>query len=311
MLNTVLLILPDFCLILLGYILLTRLNFGREFWAQSEKLVFYVLFPPLLFRSVSSANIDVLTAGQFLLVALGAMILAVASAWSVRYFVKADDWTHASVFHCGFRFNTYIGFALCLKLFGDDGFALMALLIAFWVPISNAIAVSVLAAAVAKKEGSKGNVSLTKTVCKAVVQNPLIIATVLGLIFNVLKIQVPDVVSTFLKNLGSASLCMGLLCIGAGLKIQEIQKNLSLISACTLQRLVIVPLIAFVVCWYFKLSALEAGVTILFAGLPTAQSCYVMTANMRGNAPLVAEVTTAQTLMAMVTLPILLLFIAI
>lgn len=51
------------------------------------------------------------------------------------------------------------------------------------------------------------------------------------------------------------------------------------------------------------LDPVEAGVAILFAALPTAQSCYVMTASMKGDAPSVANVTTAQTLAAMATLP--------
>ena len=49
---------------------------------------------------------------------------------------------------------------------------------------------------------------------------------------------------------------------------------------------------------------LGAAALLVFAALPTAQSCYVMTASMRGNAPIVAEVTTAHTLAAMVTLPV-------
>ena len=47
-----------------------------------------------------------------------------------------------------------------------------------------------------------------------------------------------------------------------------------------------------------------AGVVIIFAALPTAQSCYVMTAAMHGNAPAVAAAASLQTLAAIVTLPI-------
>lgn len=46
------------------------------------------------------------------------------------------------------------------------------------------------------------------------------------------------------------------------------------------------------------------GVVIIFAALPTAQSCYVMTAAMHGNAPAVAAVISLQTLAAIGTLPI-------
>jgi len=77
-----------------------------------------------------------------------------------------------------------------------------------------------------------------------------------------------------------------------------------LISACTVQRLLIVPLIAWTAALVFGLDKLSLGALVLFAALPTAQSCYVMTTSMGGDAPAVANVTTMQTLSAMLTLPI-------
>ena len=301
--ESVLLILPDFLVILLGLFLFQKLDYPREFWNKAEKLVFYVLFPPLLFNSVSSASISLASAGKFLAVAVAAMFIAVAVAWCVRYAVKDNDLTHASVFQCGFRFNTYIGFAVASRLYGDEGTSLLALLIAFWVPISNAIAVGALAAAVAKAESGGARTNILASTVRAVVRNPLIIATVLGLLVNVSGLSVPKTAHVFLADLGNASLAMGLLCIGAGLRTQDFKAHMPLIAASTVDRLILVPLIAWGMGAAFGLAPVEAGVAIIFAALPTAQSCYVMTASMRGDAGAVANVTTAQTLAAMATLP--------
>lgn len=301
--ESVLLILPDFLVILLGLFLFQKLDYPREFWNKAEKLVFYVLFPPLLFNSVSSASIGLASAGKFLAVAVAAMLIAVAVAWCVRYAVKDNDLTHASVFQCGFRFNTYIGFAVASRLYGDEGTSLLALLIAFWVPISNAIAVGVLAAAVAKAESGGARTNILASTVRAVVRNPLIIATVLGLLVNVSGLSVPKTAHVFLADLGNASLAMGLLCIGAGLRTQDFKAHMPLIAASTVDRLILVPLIAWGMGAAFGVAPVEAGVAIIFAALPTAQSCYVMTASMRGDAGAVANVTTAQTLAAMATLP--------
>lgn len=73
--------------------------------------------------------------------------------------------------------------------------------------------------------------------------------------------------------------------------------------ASTVERLIVVPTIAWGMGVAFGLSPVQAGVLLLFAALPTAQSCYVMTATMRGDAASVAAGTTAQTLAAMATLP--------
>lgn len=134
-------ILPQFCLILLGYLLTKRPSFAKkDFWNVTEKLVFYVLFPPLIFLSVAKANLQIGQCSYFLLISISAMSIAVITAWLANSLIKESQWTKWSIFHCGFRFNTYIGFAICSTLFGDRGIAYLSLLIACWVPVSNVIA---------------------------------------------------------------------------------------------------------------------------------------------------------------------------
>ena len=300
------LIIPDFAIILLGLVLSRKGGFTKAFWDGAEKLVFNFLLAPFLFVSVAQSQLAVGESVRFLLTGICAMLLGVAASFAVRYFIKADAVTHASVFQCGFRFNTYIGFAICTRFCGAEGPSLLAMLIAFWVPISNSIAVSDLVRAVAKRDNQSENRSqLLRTTVLGVARNPLIIATVLGLIFNYLGIELIQPVKAFLSHLGSASLAMGLLCIGAGLQFSHLAKHFKLIAASCLVRLAVVPLMAWIVIQLTGLSGNAAAVVLVFASLPTAQSCYVMTANMHGNASIVAAVTTLQTLLSMLTLSIL------
>lgn len=300
------LIIPDFAIILLGLVLSRKGGFTKAFWDGAEKLVFNFLLAPFLFVSVAQSQLAVGESVRVLLTGICAMLLGVAASFAVRYFIKADAVTHASVFQCGFRFNTYIGFAICTRFCGAEGPSLLAMLIAFWVPISNSIAVSDLVRAVAKRDNQSENRSqLLRTTVLGVARNPLIIATVLGLIFNYLGIELIQPVKDFLSHLGSASLAMGLLCIGAGLQFSNLAKHFKLIAASCLVRLAVVPLMAWIVIQLTGLSGNAAAVVLVFASLPTAQSCYVMTANMHGNASIVAAVTTLQTLLSMLTLSIL------
>lgn len=300
------LIIPDFAIILLGLVLSRKGGFTKAFWDGAEKLVFNFLLAPFLFVSVAQSQLAVGESVRFLLTGICAMLLGVAASFAVRYFIKADAVTHASVFQCGFRFNTYIGFAICTRFCGAEGPSLLAMLLAFWVPISNSIAVSDLVRAVAKRDNQSENRSqLLRTTVLGVARNPLIIATVLGLIFNYLGIELIQPVKDFLSHLGSASLAMGLLCIGAGLQFSNLAKHFKLIAASCLVRLAVVPLMAWIVIQLTGLSGNAAAVVLVFASLPTAQSCYVMTANMPGNASIVAAVTTLQTLLSMLTLSIL------
>ena len=130
--------------------------------------------------------------------------------------------------------------------------------------------------------------------------NPLIIATVAVLLVKASGLTVPQTATTFLAHLGNASLAMELLCIGAGMPSGTTSRSSRPPSSAACLRS---PAIAWGVVTLAGLDPVEAGVAILFAALPTAQSCYVMTASMKGDAPSVANVTTAQTLAAMATLP--------
>lgn len=306
--QTFLLILPDFLVVVLGAALARGLGWGREFWSKAEKLVFYVLFPPLLFTSISNSKLLLGESTHFLAVGIGAMMMGVLVAWAIRLlFRKTDDVTHASIFQCGFRFNTYIGFSICQRVFDESGFALLALLIAFWVPISNAIAVTAIARAVARRDGEKTGASAGKTAgrfaaLKAVAENPLIIATILGLIFNIMGWRLPMAASAFLDHLGDASLAVGLLCVGAGMRLTGIKDDLPLLATCVVERMLVLPAIALAAGFVFDLNPTAHAVLLLFAALPTSQTCYVMTTSMGGNGPMVANLTSLQTLAAMATL---------
>ncbi len=299
-----LLVLPDFLVILLGVFLRARFFTESTFWLRTEKLVFYVLLPAMLFLSVAGSTVALGDAAIFLAAGVLSMSLAAALAWGIRYLVRADDVTHASVFQCGFRFNSYIGFALAARIGDDEALALLALLIAVWVPISNALATAELARAVAKASGvvegaaegvansreknGKGSAqpgtmltgrALLRKTLRGVVTNPLILATVGGLLWKALGLPLPATLVQTLKHLGDASLALGLLCIGAGLTAGALRKYARLIAAATFERLVTAPVAALLVtstiAFCFPLSPIGAAVVLLFAALPTAQSCYL------------------------------------
>lgn len=296
-------ILPQFLLILIGYLLKKKAGFNQSaFWSTAERLVFYVLFPPLIFLSVAKANLQISQCSYFLAISVGTMSLAVVSAWLANFFIKESNWTKWSIFHCGFRFNTYIGFAVCSALFGQKGLAYLSLLIACWVPISNVIATVGLvhAASIVSLEKSEKH----KNFLLPVISNPLILATLLGLFCNSFKVELPVLVLEVLKPLGQASLALGLICIGAALRMGDFKRYWKLVIVGSFQRLMIVPVIALVLSISLHLQPLESSVLLLFAALPTAQSCYVMTASMRGDSTAVADLTSAQTIFSIATLSV-------
>ena len=174
-------VLEPFLLIALGYALRGTKRFGaKELWDGVEKLVFWVLFPPLLFNSVAHAKLTGLDTAEFLLFGTLAMATGVFMAKAVSKMAPADPMTDASVRQTGYRFNSYICFALALNMYGQEALALVALLTGIWVPISNAIAVADLS--YAAKTGGKTSIG---SIVKSIFTNPLIVSTLAGLFANI------------------------------------------------------------------------------------------------------------------------------
>ena len=290
-------IIQPFILIALGFLLSRLRMFPRSLWEGVEKLVYYVLFPPLLFNSVARAELTVSQTSLYLACGVGSMAAGMVLAWIVSKLAPADRLTDASIRQCGYRFNSYIGFAVVLALYGNTGMALFALLVGVWVPISNAVAVADLAAA-SQSEGSG-----IKGILKSIFTNPLIIATLAGLFFNVTGLQMPALVTSVFKSLGSASLALALMAIGSGLWLEDFRKYGKLISLATVARLIAVPAVSFTVGLYFHLTPVEMGALLSFTALPTANSCYILAVRMGGNGPAVADLTTVQTIAALATIP--------
>ena len=291
-------VLQPFILIALGFLLSKLRLFPRSLWDGVEVLVYYVLFPPLLFNSVAKATLTVSDTSLFLMCGVASMALGIVWSWLLSKMAPADAATDASIRQCGYRFNSYIGFAIVLALYGKTGFALFALLMGVWVPISNAVAVADLSAAT-KKHG-QGFLSILVSILK----NPLILATLAGLVFNVFGWSMPKMVDSIFSSMGAASLALALMAIGAGLKVDDFHAHRMLMALATVQRLIIVPAGSVLIARFFGLEAIEIGVLLCFTALPTANSCYILAVRMGGNGPAVADLTTLQTLCSLLTIPI-------
>lgn len=280
-------------MILLGALLARGVRLGDGFWSGAERLVYYVLFPPLLFVAINGAHFSVGDAAQFVLAGIATFAASVGVAFLAKPLLNPPADVFASCVQTGFRYNSYIGLALSASLWGPKGVALFALLIAFCVPLANVAAVYALARQQDLHIG------------RELIRNPLIIATVAGLVSNLAGITLPDVLTTFLQRLGNASLALGLLCIGAGLKLSATRTALGTLTYFTLAKLVGVPLMAWAAIVMMQLSPMHAAVLLLFAALPTASSAYILATRMGGNGAPVAAIVSAQTLLSMLTLPVI------
>lgn len=294
--KTVLLLLPDFALILLGAGIRRWMHLGDHFWNGVEKVVYFILFPALLVNAILRTQLDVAVALPLLLTAFAAMSGGMLLATLPRPFVRIPAINFASMFQCGYRFNSYIALAVAGMLFGAPGIATMGLIVGAAVPLANLISVWMLA-----RHGEVG-------VWREVARNPLIWATAGGFVLNLLGFVPPAPLQSFLGRLADASIAFGLITVGAALRVGgsgAAGPGGRFYAGWLLTvKLLLLPLVAWQIGQLAGLSHLYLQVVVLFAAMPTASSAYILAMRMGGDGKSVAWLISASTLASMLTLPL-------
>jgi malonate transporter and related proteins len=287
-----LLLLPDFLLILLGFVICRATALDRPVWDAAERLVYFLLFPVLLFSSIVKSPLRAAETLSMTLAGVGTVAVGIVVALAIGRWPRVDRRLHASGAQVAYRFNSYIALALSERLQGAAGLAWVALLIALSVPLANVAAVWPLARHGGHSYG------------RELARNPLIISTVLGLIGNAAGLQLPDVVATVLQRVGGAALPLGLMAVGAGLTVGGVKAAPGLASALLAIRHVLLPIVAIALTFALHVGPEQSMVVVLFAALPTASSTYVLAARMGGDGGFVAGLVTLSTLLGMVSIPL-------
>ncbi|MDP1739921.1 AEC family transporter [Polaromonas sp.] len=289
------LLFPDFSLILCGYLVCRYTALNRTVWQQVESLVYYFLFPVLLFHSIVRSPLDLGAASSLIAAGLTMGVLGIALAYSLPWLpwlgAHIDRREHAASAQVAFRFNSFIALALAERLAGAEGLLMIAVLIGVCVPLFNVGAVWPMA-----RHANTGFVG-------ALVRNPLIIATATGLVANLVGLQIPVWMEPTLTRIGAASLALGLMAAGAGMQFASLASGKTLAVSLLAIRHFFIPLIALGLSWVFRLSPVQTTVLLSFSALPTASSCYVLAARMGYNGAFVAGLVTLSTLLGMVSLP--------
>jgi len=289
--SSALLLVPDFSLILIGWLLVRYTPFDRAFWSGVERLVYFVLFPALLLQSTNSARFDFSSTSAMLGLALATTLFGVTAGYLVKYVLRPAPLDFASGLQTAFRFNSYIALALAARLGGGEGLALMALVVGVTVPLCNVVAVWALA--------RHGDARLLRELAR----NPLILATAGGLVTNLLGLHPPEVVAMTLGRLGSASTALGLMTVGAGLQMSGATGTVGPVAWWSGVKLLAMPCFAWMMGRYLPLTPLQYQVVVVFASLPTASSAYILAVRMGGNGPMVAATISLMTVAAIVTTP--------
>lgn len=289
------LLFPDFSLILCGYLVCRFTALNRSVWEPLESLVYFFLFPVLLFHSIVKSPLDLAAASSLMVAGLTLGVSGIALAYSLPHWPwlgrRLDVRLHAASAQVGFRFNSFIALALADKLAGPQGLLMIAVLIGTCVPLFNVGAVWPMA-----RHAKRG-------FARELVRNPLILATLSGLVANLAGVTIPAWLDPTVNRIGQASLALGLMAAGAGMQLGSLAQAKALGVSVLAAKHLGMPLLAFGIAHLVQLDRTQTLVLLMFSAVPTASSCYVLAARMGYDGPYVAGLVTLSTLLGMASLP--------
>ena len=290
-------LLPVFLIIICGYAFKKSKFPGDDFWPGAERIVYYFLYPALLFSSSAAASWEFFSVASMVWAILGAMFVMSSLLLLLRPRLTKNDASFTSVFQGSLRFTSYIGFAAAFSLFGDEGLYLAAVFITVLIPVVNVLCVMVLV----RYGGQKGGWYWIFT---TVIKNPLILACLAGMAFNLLGLQLPEMAKNFTTIIGHGSLPLGLLAVGASLQITSIKKAGREVVYASILKLVLMPLLMWLSCTLLGVDKLSTAVAVLFAALPGSPLSYILAKQLGGDTRLMSAIIAVQTGISMVSLPI-------
>ena len=300
-------LLPVFLLIVLGFILRRTLMRLDTQWHGLEHLTYYVLFPTLLIQTLVKADLSSVpvagVGGALMLSALAMSLLCLAlrplfSRWNI------DGPAFTSIFQGATRWQTYVALAVSSNLFGHTGLALASVAMVAIIPLVNVFSVSVLAHYATPEKQSLRAIVMT------VLMNPLIWACAIGLAVNVTHLPLPQVWHDVAEALGRSSLGIGLLVTGAGLQLAGMFRPSLAASIAVFLKLILMPVLGVALALWFGISGSSLVIVAVCSAVPTSSSAYVLARQMGGDAPLLAQIITLQTVLAAVTMPVVIALVA-
>jgi malonate transporter and related proteins len=300
-------LLPVFLLIVLGFILKRTLMRLETQWHGLERLTYYVLFPMLLIQTLVKADLTRVpvagVGGALLLSALVMSLLCLALRPALAR-LAVDGPAFTSIFQGAVRWQTYVALSVSANLYGDAGLALASVAMVAIIPLVNVFSVAVLAHYAAPERQS------VRTIVMTVVKNPLIWACTIGLALNVLHLPLPKIWHEVADALGRSSLAIGLLVTGAGLHLEGLLRPRVSAAVGVFLKLILMPVMGIALALWFGLSGTNLVIVAACSAVPASSSSYVLARQMGGDAPLLAQIITLQTILAAITMPLFIALVA-
>ena len=290
--------LPIFIIIVVGGFLKHIGLLTEGFTTVADKFVFKVALPVQLFQDIAAMDIRADFSGKFVVFCMIATTCMFAATWILgAVFLKDKSMVGAFAQAAARGSAAILGIAFVENIYGDSGMTPMMIVAA--VPLFNIYSVIILT--VTSSEG-KFNGALVKKLLVGVVTNPIILGIAAGMIWSLLRLPMPVILSKSVHSIASTATPLALLVLGATFKGREALQKIGPTIAAAFLKLVAIPAAIFPFAIHMGFRGSELVAIMIMLASPTTVTCYIMAKNMGGDDTLSASVVMTATLLSSVTL---------
>ena len=261
---------PVFINLLIGYVTKSSRILPETTFPAISRLCFYVLMPFMMFHNIYSADFALAVSGKMIAFSV-LFVLGLFAVSTLFLFWAAKNPKRRSLYiQCTYRSNiAVVGIVLAETLGGVPGAGLMTIMITILVPLFNVLSVIAL-------ELCRGGRVRPLGLIKNILKTPIIVGALVGILFVLLKIDLPVTIRNTVANLNKTAGVMTLIALGASFCFSGVWKNKTPLLLMTLTRLVFVPLIAVTIAYFLGIRGTEMGVVLICFASPSATTVFPM-----------------------------------
>lgn len=273
----------------------------------SDRLVYYVFFPALLFWKIGKPAQSAAIEWPFILAVLLAVFAVFALSLVFARGVRMPSDQIGSFSQGCYRFSTYVGMALVIVLMGEEGGRQFGVLLGFVIPFINVLAIS----SMIWYAGESSSPGLrTALLVKSTVTNPLIIACVAGILYSRWGWPLPGFLDRSLGLMSALALPLALISIGGSLTFAALGGHFRYSVAAALFKLAVLPVLGYLIVKAFQVDPLQLKIAMIYFALPTSPNNYILSALLHSDVELAGASIVLSVLLSIVPLSVAVLIFA-
>lgn len=287
---------PLCILLVIGYVMKRWMKLSQVTTRQLNQMVFKVFLPLLLFKNIYTSDLSSDFDWRVVVFAVCAILVLFTLLCFVIPKIEPDH-KKCSVMIQGIYRSNYVlyGIPVTAAIFGENNLGMASVLAAIIIPLINVLAVLVF------ELFREGKMNWGQTL-KSVLKNPLVIASVVGILFVVWSIPLPDLAMNSISTLGSIATPLALIALGADFRFSSVRTYRKQLLIAVLNKLITVPVVFLCLAVLLGFQGVNLVVLMVLFASPTAVASYTMACSMGGDGELAGQILVLTTLFSIVTI---------